>query len=198
MIRSTLSLLLATTAATVLGACNSDTPAPTSAVVTLMPDDHGAHAKSLTGALTLDQKQGVAAARRATARFHDFSAANDAGYTIQFPTGCAELPGTGAQAYHYMNGALVDDVIDINHPELLMFEPRKDGSLQLVGLDYVAPRPEGTLANEPDPLLGMRFAPLVVQGVSVWALHVWAWRPNPLGVFMPWNPSVSCKYQFEN
>ena len=93
-----------------------------------------------------------------------------------------------------MNGGLVDNVIELERPELLMYEPQRDGSLQLVGLDYVVPRPEGTGDNKPAPLLGMEFAPIVVQGVSVWALHIWAWRPNALGVFTPWNPGVSCQY----
>jgi hypothetical protein len=25
-----------------------------------------------------------------------------------------------------------------------------------------------------------------------YALHVWAWRPNPSGVFADWNTKVSC------
>jgi hypothetical protein len=27
---------------------------------------------------------------------------------------------------------------------------------------------------------------------AYYALHVWAWRRNPRGVFMDWNPRVSC------
>ncbi len=187
------SVLCIAVATVALAAACADSVTPTAAVH-IVPDDHGAHAKVATGALTVDQKQGIAAARAATARFHDFQVAASAGYTIQFPVGCAELPGTGAQAYHYMNGGLVDNVIDLEKPELLMYEPQKNGSLQLVGLDYVVPRPEGTMDNKPQPLLGMEFAPLVVQGVSVWALHIWAWRPNTNGVFTPWNPAVSCQY----
>ncbi len=191
-------LLVALFTLAAASAC-ADTPsAPSSAARLITPDDHGAHAKSLTGALTVEQKKGIARARAATARFHDFNVAEKAGYTIQFPTGCAELPGVGAQAFHYMNGGLVDNVIDLEKPELLMYEPQRDGSLQLVGLDFVVPRPEGTLDNQPAPLLGMEFAPIVVQSVSVWALHIWAWRPNTLGVFTPWNPAVSCQYAAGN
>ena len=25
-----------------------------------------------------------------------------------------------------------------------------------------------------------------------WTLHAWIWKPNPSGLFMPWNPSVNC------
>lgn len=185
--------LLAASVATMFAACAADTAAPTSANAALL-DSHGAHAKSLTGALTLDQKQGIATVRNATARFHKFAMADSAGYTTQFPQGCSVLPGEGAQAYHYMNGALVDNTVDMEHPELLMYEPQKDGSLQLVGVDYVVPR----TFPKPDPLLGMEFAPVNVQGAEVWALHIWAWRPNANGTFYPWNPAVSCKYQFQD
>ncbi len=27
---------------------------------------------------------------------------------------------------------------------------------------------------------------------AFYALHVWAWRSNPDGVFADWNPNVSC------
>ena len=26
------------------------------------------------------------------------------------------------------------------------------------------------------------------------ALHVWAWEPNPHGMFVDWNPKVSCEH----
>ncbi|QJR37836.1 hypothetical protein [Gemmatimonas groenlandica] len=193
--------ILAASVAAMLAACAGDTAAPTSANAALL-DSHGAHVKSLTGALTVEQKQGIALARNGTARFHNFKAAEDAGYSIQFPAGCAvdassgpDDPSEGAQAYHYMNKALVDDgVIDLEHPELLMYEPQKNGSLQLVGVDYVVPR----TFPKPAPLLGMEFVEVNVQGAEVWALHIWAWRPNSNGTFYPWNPAVSCKYQFQD
>jgi hypothetical protein len=28
---------------------------------------------------------------------------------------------------------------------------------------------------------------------AYYALHVWAWKANPQGVFMDWNPQVSCE-----
>ena len=195
------SFILTASIAAVLAACAGDTAAPTSTHAAVS-DSHGAHTKSLTGALTVDQKQGVAAVRNATARFRNFKAAEDAGYSIQFPAGCAvdasggpDDPSEGAQAYHYMNQALVEDgVIDLERPELLMYEPQKNGSLQLVGVDYVVPRS----FPKPDPLLGMEFKSVDVQGKQVWALHIWAWRSNVNGTFYPWNPAVSCKYQFQD
>ena len=122
--------------------------------------------------------------------FHDITVAKDAGYKEQFPPGCAQS-SEGAQAFHYIDRGLVDDKVELLRPELLMYEPGPGGSLQLIGVDYVVPFDAWT-APEPPTLLGMPFgrnAPL-----GVWALHIWAWRPNPNGMFAMWNPKASCAY----
>lgn len=200
MTRPTSALLLVAAAYALIVACAGDATPPTSAAATVVADDHGAHSKIATGALTVAQEAGIKAARKATARFNSFNQAQKAGYIKQFPVGCAVDPdGTGAQAYHYMNENLVDTKIELERPELLMYEPQRNGSLELVGLDYVAPRdPDLKGADRPLPLLGMQFMEVNVQGATVWALHIWAWRPNILGVFTPWNPAVSCQYQFQD
>ena len=199
MTRPTSAQLLVAAACALIAACAGDATPPTSATATVVADDHGAHSKIATGPLTVAQEAGIKAARKATARFNSFNQAQKAGYTLQFPEGCAELPGTGAQAYHYMNEKLVDTKIELERPELLMYEPQRNGSLELVGLDYVAPRdPDLKGADRPLPPLGMEFMEVSVKGADVWALHIWAWRPNALGVFKPWNPAVSCQYQFQD
>ena len=70
-----------------------------------------------------------------------------------------------------------------------MYEPQRDGTMRLVGVDYVIPFAQWTAATAPT-LLGvpmMRNEPL-----GVWALHIWAWRENPRGLYAMWNPTVSC------
>lgn len=70
-----------------------------------------------------------------------------------------------------------------------MYEPGENGQMQLVGVDYVVPFDKW--ASEIGPtLLGMPF--MRNEPLGVWALHIWAWRPNPSGMFAMWNPSVSC------
>jgi hypothetical protein len=32
------------------------------------------------------------------------------------------------------------------------------------------------------------------EPLGMWALHIWAWRPNPSGTFAMWNPKASCAY----
>ena len=102
--------------------------------------------------------------------------------------GCAESPD-GAQAFHWLNESLVDGKVELLKPELLMFEPQPNGSMQLIGVDYVVPL---TASATAPTLLGVPFARN--EPLGVWALHIWAWRPNPSGMFAAWNPKVSCRY----
>lgn len=156
-------------------------------------DAHAAHAAAPAGeTLTADQLRTIAAVRHATAQFHDLALARTAGYGVQFPAGCASSPG-GAQGYHYFNAELAaDDVLDPLRPELLMYEPQPGGGMQLVGVDYVVPFTVRPATATPPTLLGVPLAPLPALGV--WAIHIWAWRPNPSGMFAPWNPKVSCAH----
>lgn len=148
------------------------------------------HAGNSGTVLTADQLAGIAKVRQRTERFHAFREAQAAGYTNQYPAGCAASP-LGGQGYHYLNPSLVDATVELLRPELVMYEPQRDGSLQLVGVDYVVPFTAWT-SSEPPSLLGMKFGRN--EPLGVWALHIWAWRPNASGMFAMWNPSVSCTF----
>mgnify|MGYP000713447237 CR=1 FL=1 len=88
--------------------------------------------------LTSEQKKGVADVTRATAGFREIQTAKGAGYTKQYPAGCAESPD-GAQGFHYLNESLVDEKVELLRPELVMYEPQPNGTLKLIGVDYVVP-----------------------------------------------------------
>ena len=163
---------------------------PAAAAVAAAHAAHGAHARVNNGELTPQQKQAVASVRNATNGFHNFAFATSAGgggYSVQFPAGCAAAP-EGAQGVHYLNPGLVDDKVELLRPELVMYEPGPKGQMNLVGVDYVVPL---ELSEEAPTLLGVPFEPLGPP-LNVWALHIWAWRPNPSGMFAMWNPKVSC------
>ena len=81
--------------------------------------------------------------------------------------------------------------LELLKPELVMYEPQPGGGMQLVGVDYVVPFTAWT-SEEAPTLLGMKF--LRNEPLGVWALHIWAWRPNPSGMFAAWNPRVSCAH----
>jgi hypothetical protein len=131
----------------------------------------------------------LAALRRSTDRYHDFAAAQADGYTVQV-TGCMENAPHGGMGYHYAKGDLIDGGVIEAKPEVLLYEPRGDGRLRLVGVEFIIPFTEWTGA-QPPVLYGQSFARN--ETFKVWALHVWVWRKNPSGVFADWNPKVSCQ-----
>ena len=133
--------------------------------------------------------------RRATERYQDVAAATAAGYALFL--GCVSSPQGGAMGIHYVNGDLVGDgKLDVSRPEALMYEPR-GGKLELVGVEYIVIAAAWDAANKTPPtLMGQLFhynpSPNRYGIPAFYALHVWAWRDNPAGVFVDWNPSVSC------
>ena len=186
-------LLFAGVTIALIAACSRAPDAPTATTqASSAHAAHGAASRVNNGELTPEQKQAVADVRKATQRFHDIAfatAANGGGYTAQFPAGCAASPD-GAQGFHYLNNGLVDANVELLRPELVMYEPGPNGQMNLVGVDYIVPL---ALSAQPPTLLGVPFAPLGPP-LNVWALHIWAWRPNPSGMFAPWNPKVSCEF----
>lgn len=125
---------------------------------------------------------------RATAAFIDYDQAEAAGFTRITP--CDTDPQQGAQGYHYAIPARIDATVSLLEPEILMYEPMPNGSMRLVGVEYIVPFSSHPQPAEPPSLLGQAFMPNTRY--EVWALHVWLYQFNPAGVFSTWNPLVSC------
>lgn len=140
------------------------------------------------------------AVREATAAFHDVDAAIAAGYG-PFYVCTDENGGAGAMGQHYVNGALVGDpAIDPLHPEVLVYEPMPDGSLRLVGVEYVTLKSlwEDAFGTTTKPtVLGVDLKPIAAGNryglPDFYERHAWIWRPNPRGMFDDWNSKVSCR-----
>lgn len=131
----------------------------------------------------------LADARRSTARFHDVGKAESAGYASTLGSlGCFENPGTGGMGLHYLDASSLDASLDPARPEALVYEMGDEGSLKLVGLEYIVPIAAWS-GSEPPMLFGRQFHAHPV--LPLYVLHAWVWRPNPSGMFMDWNPSVS-------
>ena len=126
-------------------------------------------------------KSELADARKGTAKYHDVQRAIDDGYEPSHEL--VAVPGLGVMGYHYINPLLVDKEVNAATPEVLLYVPKKNGDLQLVGVEY--------LSEGPNSLFGQEFdGPGAVPQHS---LHAWIWKNNPQGMFAPFNPSIKIK-----
>lgn len=137
--------------------------------------------------------------RLATRDFHDVTVAIAAGYSSA--GSCVSGPEVGAMGIHFPNGALVGDgMLDPRRPEILIYEQR-GGRLRLLGVEFLVIAQQWDANNAAPPvLLGQHFhyvgSPNRYGLPPFYELHVWAWRDNPNGMFVDWNPAVSCE-EFE-
>ncbi|HKE85350.1 MAG TPA: hypothetical protein VKB50_16420 [Vicinamibacterales bacterium] len=155
--------------------------------------NHAGHSDASSGPVNGPLPEAV---RRATDRFRDVNAAIAAGY-VQFQ-GCVSGQDEGAMGVHYSNFALFDAHLDVDNPEVLVYEPR-NGRLHLVATEYVTPAAAWDPAHEPfdkPQLMGHLFhfvaGPNRYAPDAIYELHVWAWKNNPRGAFADWNRTVSC------
>ena len=150
----------------------------------------GGHVMAARSPISGDVQRQIAQLRAATAPFHDFDAAVEAGWGTQI-TGCFSDPVLGGMGYHFGNVALIDGTVDALEPELLLYEPTRNGRLRFVAVEYIVPYGAWTSA-EPPTLYGQSFHRN--DAFEIWVLHVWHFRDNPSGIFADWNPRVSCQY----
>jgi hypothetical protein len=164
-------------------------PAPALAAGPAAPHDgHEGH-----GGVSADGPL-AARVREATAIYRDVNQAIAAGYA-QFG-GCVSGPEVGAMGVHFVKGALVDATLDASQPEALIYE-LKNGVARLVGVEYITPAPAWDASHEGPPVLNGQHLQFVgtpnrYRLPGLYELHVWAWRANPNGTFVDWNPRVSC------
>jgi len=163
---------------------------------------------ALAGAMFVPTTSAVAGsddlgtARAATARYHNIARAEAAGYglfTDASGIACIDNPGVGGMGIHHVDGDLVGDPgIDVARPEALVYEPRHDGRLHLVGVEYIVLQSSWEDAgNTTRPsLFGKPFhlveSPNRYGLDPFYELHAWLWKHNANGMFDDWNPRVSC------
>lgn len=93
-------------------------------------------------------------------------------------------------------------IVDLLQPEMLLYEKKANGKVRLVGVEYIVFKAAWEAANgigaAPPEILGQ---PLLASShtfpggtgnIDHYELHVWVWSPNPLGMFYPWNPDITC------
>ena len=105
----------------------------------------------------------------------------------------------GGMGIHFVNLTLQGPP-DFEKPNVLIYEP-VGGKLELVAAEWLVPL---AAVKERPNLFGVPFQgpmeghePLIPQGFHHYDLHAWLFKDNPLGMFAPTNPDVSCEdYDF--
>ena len=184
------SILFLAVIALSLAACDSAAP------------DLSTAPTALAGAPGGDTDLGPALAevRAATAKYHRVDRAIADGYGVgEFAISpCVSVPELGGMGHHYVNLDLRDEdggQLDPTAPEVLLYEPTKNGRFRLIGVEYVVPfadEPREADGGTAPELFGQTFTES--DGANGWALHVWTWKHNPSGMFADFNPTVSCEY----
>ncbi|WP_280770799.1 hypothetical protein [Salipaludibacillus daqingensis] len=134
---------------------------------------------SVVGAHSLgsDVSKQLADVRQATAKYHNIDVAFNDGYVTDYHC----VPNMGI---HLVNPDLLfNGFHDPLKPEVLVYEPKKNGGYKLVAAEYLAP------GGERPTLFGQEFDDGPFPGS--YALHAWVWEQNPNGMFSPYNPKVT-------
>jgi hypothetical protein len=161
--------------------------------------------------------------RAATERFRDVKVALAEGYVRDPMDECVTAASIGypshegAMGIHYVRMDLLgikgppnprvsgaSAYTDFNKPSVLIYEPKADGSLELVAVenlvftkawDAAGNKKRPTFQGVPYNYMADDPATKIDEGHMFephYDLHVWLYRDNPAGVFAQFNPDVSC------
>jgi hypothetical protein len=137
-----------------------------------------------------DVNKDLAMLRQVTVRFHEFTNARDAGWSTQITPCMTDPNGAGGMGFHYGKVGLIDASVQVDQPELLLYEPEKNGRLRLVAVEYIIPYTFHPRSAAAPKLFDQDFKQN--DTFQLWGLHAWVWKENPSGMFANWNPTVTC------
>ena len=204
----------------VAAGCGTATDSPATS------DAAGAPATEASAAAAMSPEVSAAleSIRQATSKYEDVNVALADGF-MQDPSGMcvtAESVGLpaeqGAMGIHYaqpvrlglqmeaapLNGS--DGVIDWTQPEVLVYEPRPDGTMRLAAIEYLVFKDAWAAAGNmtPPEFFGTSFVEMTNDPATPvdeahgfaphYELHVWLPVENPSGTFAEFNPQVSCQH----
>ena len=184
----------------------------------------GALAAGLLGCAATSYDSNLQHLRQATERFKDVKVAAAEGYIPDPTGMCvtAAMEGQpadlGAMGIHYFRPDIlgitgttprVDGTgthTDFSKPGVLIYEPQANGTLRLVAIEnLVFEKPWRSSGHQEAPSFqGHEYYHMVdnprtpvdeAHGFEPhYELHVWLYKENPGGAFMPFNPTVSCAH----
>jgi len=92
--------------------------------------------------------------------------------------------------FHHVNSKYADAKVEIERPEILLYEKRPNGEYRLNGVEFIVPYRAWPRDSVPPVLMGMNMKH--EDNLKIWYMHAWAWTDNADGVFADFNPAVEC------
>ena len=179
---------------------------------------------ALPGSSSASKEPTLEQVRAATERFHDVKVALAEGYVRDPMNICdtADMMGRpaslGAMGIHFFRPDLLGikgppnprvdgdgTHTDFRKPGILIYEPRPDGSLELVAVENLVFQKSWHAAGhtKPPSFHGVEYDTMQDDPATKideahmfephYDRHVWLYRKNPNGTFAQFNPAVSCK-----
>jgi hypothetical protein len=142
-----------------------------------------------TQRLSSEAQAGIARLRAATRPYRVLDSAVAAGYAPKVAA-CLVHEHHGAMGYHHNNPALADAKIEIERPEILLYERMPDGAYRLNGVEYIVPYRAWPRDSVPPLVMGLKMKR--EDNLRFWYMHAWAWSENADGMFADFNPNVRC------
>ena len=93
------------------------------------------------------------------------------------------------QGWHYLNAGLLDEIFDMDKPEILVYAPGPNGGLILVAVEYAIP--VALSPNTPEGFAGADDVWHINEDFGLWVLHTWVWYDNPDGMLNGTNSRVT-------
>jgi hypothetical protein len=149
----------------------------------------GTRAAPPTTGFNADVRQGLDRVRSATSAFTSLDAAVAAGYARDVQR-CYDHPAHGAMGFHHINRSHVDARVEVDRPEILLYERKANGTYALNGVEYIIPYTRWPRDSVPPKLMGLDLKR--EDDLKLWYLHMWAWTTNSAGLFADYNPAVKC------
>lgn len=128
--------------------------------------------------------------RHATAPFRDLKVAIASGYSASVPN-CLSHPTAGAMGYHHINRANLVKEVEVEKPQILLFERRANGDYALNGVEYIVPYKLWPADSTPPRVMGREL--VRADGLQLWYMHMWVWKRNKSGLFANFNPDAECR-----
>jgi len=93
---------------------------------------------SSTAGFSAQIVEGVTRLRAATQKYQNLDSAVAAGYP-KTVANCLVHEHHGAMGYHHVNRGYVDATVEIEKPEILLYERMADSSYHLNGVEFIVP-----------------------------------------------------------